>query len=699
MKIARNRQFRSVMCGVLISFSMAIPSMARADSTGASLLSWAEYLSALSRAALPTLTPHTYNTKKPSTQTCIAVDSVRATNELFAFVNHHSEAWTSWLYNGGWLVYDVTMLTQHINALAEHGDKEFVSIDDVALSQEAAGFLQEAIDWLSWGLPWVEYWASAIIADSLAHKDTTYWTTTYRVRLQSILSLSRMLQVWIEQRHTPTEQLCGVLVAAHLILTVSEFFRDYNQSPSTGGNVALPSAVAPAELRRDAASKPIGAETGPQSTMPTSTVAATAISVPGAATATTQANTAATPVVVLPTQPVPPVTTTTAAGASASVAAASAAANTGSTPVATNALAATEPAPVVGRSIMASPDQRATAGPVAPALKPIRRTIGFNALHAVARIEDPLLPSTPPPPATSALASTSGQNEPFRLPESTAHEYPVAVGDDQSVVPVNPSTSLVTQPPASTGDGQSSLLAEVNSRDLSMVADVDEKTLETVLLLSQTTAAAVSDAKSPSVAVGDEEKVELQLPKTQSERLERLLKDYTSDLREIEESLLVARANLILKNNGKEKYMSMQEEEAKKLAHDMRRKRVEVEEKIALAKIEWASISNEGTLSLQPEAAPKKNAEHDKKIAELEAVVRVDIGDAGVGERQQRARKVLDDRRRPEDAWSDTMRIDFSQQQAEPQFGAITPASSSSSASSGSSSAASSMPPTAATHS
>jgi hypothetical protein len=246
MESVQNRLRYSVVCGLLISLSIGIPLSAHAKDAGASVLSWGEWFSALSRAAVVRLVPHSYDIKKPSAKACIAVDSVRSINELLALVNHRSEASTAWLYNGGWLAYDVAMLTQHIKALAEQGDEQATSVDEVVLSTEEAGSLQEAIDWLSWGLPWVEYLTSVCIASA-----TSDGTTTYRVRLQSILSLSRMLQVWIAQRHTSRELLCGIGVAAHFILTVSEFFRDYN--PNLGQSSSLTGAGAVTPIQQQAA--------------------------------------------------------------------------------------------------------------------------------------------------------------------------------------------------------------------------------------------------------------------------------------------------------------------------------------------------------------------------------------------------------------------------------------------------------------
>lgn len=355
MKRSCSRLFYAIGFGVLITFSMGISSSACAEGSGSTALSWAEWFSAHSRIAVLNLASHSYDTEKPSAKACITVDSVRAINEFLSLVNHHNEALTTWFYNGGWLVYDVAMLTQHIKALAERGDGPAAAVDAVALLPETAGRFKAAIDWLSWGLPWVEYLTSVCIASVTSDE-----TTTYRVRLQSIISLSRMLQVWIAQRHTPREQLCGLLVAAHFVLTVSEFFRDYN--PSTTVSLPVPSGSTVIPVQQSATTPSPIITISPTTTVP--------------------ADDTKTSVVVVPTQ-----TVTTVVDKSAETALGIAVVGSPFDTDATVAVVSDEKASNVEIKPVAQEGEQHR--------RPLHPTFDCSNLHGVARLVDPQLPPTP----------------------------------------------------------------------------------------------------------------------------------------------------------------------------------------------------------------------------------------------------------------------------------------------------------------
>jgi hypothetical protein len=165
--------------------------------------------------------------------------AAQAANELLALINHWDDPVRALGYSGSWLVYDLYQLADRLSAVdpevkapaAADGGKQGADAATVptpksgpaaAVEPLIDGSFEQIADLLQRDLlPAIE--TIAAIASAAIGWQETAEQPVGRNRLQSLLSLSRIIRLCLERRNEPDMQYYAAVATAHVLLTIAEF--------------------------------------------------------------------------------------------------------------------------------------------------------------------------------------------------------------------------------------------------------------------------------------------------------------------------------------------------------------------------------------------------------------------------------------------------------------------------------------------
>ncbi len=160
----------------------------------------------------------------------LAADAFRMTNAILALFNHSVDGRTTpYFYNSLWGGIDAAAFAQHLQTASADAA---VGIEPSTEQEADETFERIALVLLNDILPAIETAASVGVAVN-GMLDENHENPRWRICLQSLTSLSRTLQVCCENRNTPEAQRYIGIAVAHTLLTLWEFFRDFNVPPPT----------------------------------------------------------------------------------------------------------------------------------------------------------------------------------------------------------------------------------------------------------------------------------------------------------------------------------------------------------------------------------------------------------------------------------------------------------------------------------